>query len=245
MRVCNAKNWETLDVAKFPMLKNIKVKPLGNRHVPVNHGEALEIFKNRMTEHKFTPSKEVGLLSPDRLKFVYISEVVNEGNEYAFNLGFVNYNNKARSLEVISGEKVFVCSNEMYSGIVQESRRRHTTNVWSVIESKFEIGINQFSEFIEARRTQINRLKDVKFNDARLGQAILHLHRFSSLGNTDIGRIVTEWDHPSFDYGTHRQSAWNFQNACTYVIKENIEDPLRRITVCKDVEAAISEVVAA
>jgi len=245
MRVCNAKNWEKMGPAQFAGLKNIKVESLGNHHVPINHGEALELFKNRMETHSFTPTKEVGLLSPDRLKFVYVSEVQNEGNEYAFNLGFVNYNDRSRALEVISGEKVFVCSNEMYTGIVQESRRRHTTHVWKILEEKFEFGINRFSEFIEARRGQIDMLKEEKFNEPRFAAAILHLHRHSSFGNTDIGRIVTEWDNPSFQYGTHQRSAWNFQNACTYVIKENIEDPVRRISVCKDVDASIQHALVA
>ncbi len=240
MPVINEKGWtEIVDVDN---LRTVNTRPLGRRHVPVNHGEALDIFRNVLSDKDITAKSESGLLSPDDYKYVYVMQVEVAGiKDYIFNLGFINYNNKQKSMTVIAGETVMVCSNECYTGIIKESRRKHTNNVFEDIRDKFNIGVEYFKRFKEQRYTEINTLKKQEFGDRQVADVVLNMHRKSLMANTNIDRIIKEWDKPTFDYGTGGNTAWDFLNASTYTFKEYVRDPLQRITLTNEVSEYINE----
>lgn len=244
MRALNSASWA--DTKDLERLRGINTLPLGSRHVPLNHGDVLAKFWEGMKECGMTVATDRGMLSPDTYKYMYVAELANQGmrdKSMTFNIGFINYNNKQRSFRVLAGERVFVCSNEMFSGEVKESKRKHTKNAWEVLREKMSAGFDMFKKFTDARKTEIDRLKALAFPDVSLGAAVLELHRKSGLGNTDIDRIIKEWDAPTFDYGVDKNTAWNFQNACTFVIKENVSDPLRRVALHEDIRHAIEAAV--
>jgi len=242
--VMNAKNWD--EITDIANLKTINTPPRGPRHRPVNHGEVLEVFKERMDNGNVRFTNEVGLVSPDKYKFVYLVDVKtgdpDTKRDYTFSLGFINYNNKQKSLTVIAGEKVFVCSNEMFSNQMEDTRRRHTENIFRDISDKFDTGVNYFSDFVETRQQGITTCKNTEFDEKDLGKTILNYHRRSAIGNTCINRIIKEWDEPSYDYGTGGGTVWDFQNSVTHVLKD-VTDPLSRMNLQRDTQVYLDEVL--
>lgn len=241
MSVLNQKNW--MEITDIESLREVNTKRLGPRHVPINHGEALDLFKNKLVDRDIKIKQENGMLSPDDYKYVYCVAVDTKGltdGSYSFNLGFVNYNNKQKSLTVIAGEKVMVCSNECYTGQIQSSRRRHTENAMSDINERFDNGFEYFDRFVEQRSDVINTMKQREFADEQLGQVVLNYHRKSMIGNTHINRIIREYDNPTFDYATGGGTAWDFLNAVTHVLK-NVTDPLARMNLQRDTDNYISQ----
>lgn len=241
MTILNQKNWD--EVTDVATLKGVNTKRLGKRHVPINHGEALDLFKGKLADRNIKINTQNGMLSPDNYKYVYVVGVSTEGltdGSYGFNLGFVNYNNKQKSLTVIAGEQVMVCSNECFTGQVVSSRRRHTENAMNDINERFDNGFEYFDKFVEQRSGIISTMRKREFGDAQLGEVVLSYHRESMIGNTHINRIIQEYDKPTFDYGTGGGTAWDFLNAVTHVLK-GVNDPLARMNLQKDTDTYINE----
>ena len=242
MRVMNEKSWDrTIDNS---LLQSIDIKPQGPRHQPINHGFALELFKNKIRDNNLTISKETGLLSPDRMKYVYVSDINSSDiSDYTFTLGFVNYNNRQKSFTGLAGEKVFICSNECYQGLLVGGKR-HTTNIKDKLEDKITDIINSFLTFRDGRKTEIDGYKKTKFTDQNVANIVLDLIRNSQISNTDLSRIVREWDRPSYDDFSER-TAWSFTNAGTEVFKR-LNNPLHKMEIMEDFKKAIkNELVAA
>ena len=226
-RVLNQKCWsETVDLND---LRAVKTTPLGTKHHPVNHGDALEMFKTKLIDNGINVIKERGMLSVNKLKYIYVADVYNKCSDMVLTNGFINYNDKSKAFTMVMGEKVFVCSNECVSHQLRDLKSRHTGNVYQEIRDKMQSGIERFFEFTNERINDINMMKETPFGEKQLGSVILDLHRGSGLSNTNIGKIVEEFDNPSYPEFMDR-SAWNFHNACTHVFKR-IADPIVRINM--------------
>lgn len=240
--VCNQMNWT--NVTNIGNLRNIPTESLGPRHSPVNHGDCLDIFQNTLADKNVNFDNGTGLLSKDRLKYVYVCEInVDNRPDLTFTMGFCNYNNKKKSLTGLAGEKVFVCSNEMYTGQIKDYRRRHTAGIHGEVRGVFENTVEQFDAFVKKRGAEIDFLKEAKFGDKQLGDTVLNLHRNSYLGSTNISRIVKEWDNPRHEEFKER-TAWHFQNAATEVMK-GVTNPDSRLLFCNDIHKFINQAIAA
>lgn len=236
--VCNAKNWTATTDSKF--LQTVVTPSLGSRHVPVNHGDIIDIFRDVLSAKKIETVQERGLLSPDNMKFIFVVDIKSEASDYSFTLGFVNYNNKAKTFRGFAGEKVFVCSNEMVSNIIQASARRHTTNIFAALNDKVESIIEHYFIFRETRTTEINRLKQLPFTDDHLSKTVLAMHREGFLGNAFIDRVVHEYDAPRHEEFKPK-TVWSFQNACTEIAKE-IDNPERKIIATNRINGLIKRI---
>jgi len=238
--IMNAKNWyETIDIGE---LKTIKNRAMGERHVPINHGECLDFFKNKLSDNNVNVLDEVGMLSNDEKKYLYVVEakVAGVGEDVTFKLGFINYNNQQKSLTVVAGEQVLICSNEMYTGEMENTKRRHTKNAWNDIGTKFDNGIEYFEKFVETRTIEIGQLKGIQFPETALANMVLKMHRGKIVSNTNIDRIIEEFDNPSYDYGLGGSTAWDFMNAYSHIRKQ-FTDPISAMQTDKFIDTIVKQ----
>jgi hypothetical protein len=215
--VINACQWE--EITDINRLQKIEVNPLGPRHKPLNHGLALELFKDKLLDKGIEYEGEKGLMSPDTLKYAYVVNITHN-KEFSFCFGFVNYNNRQKCFTIIAGERVMVCSNEMFTGQIQESKKRHVNSLLGEIDAKMDLGLDYFNKFKDKRVDEIGVMKKREFGEPQLGKVVLNMHRNTTMSNTDIDRVIGEWDNPTYDYGVSKNTAWSFQNACTHVFKK-------------------------
>lgn len=239
-RILNQKNWiETIDAGR---LTEIETSAQGPRHCPINHGNALTMWRDLIGGSNLQIVNERGLLSQDNMKFILTSDVVDaKFEDFTFTIGWINYNNRMKAFTGFAGEKVFVCSNEMVSCQIYDSRRKHTTNVLDILKEKMTNIIEKFKSFRDERIVQIETMKTIPFADAQLGKLVLKLHREGNIGNTDIDRIIAEYDTPSHDCFAPR-TAWSMQNHLTEVAKK-IDDPCRRILFTNQSHGFIHEII--
>jgi len=236
--VCNQMDWEsTVDANR---LSHIKPVSLGNRHHPVNHGDALDMFKNTLSKNHLPILNQHGLLSNDGLKYVYVADIHNE-NDYVMTNGFINFNDKTKSFTIILGDRVFICSNECFSHQISDLRRKHTGSVSEDLRGRMQVGVDRFLAFADIRRSEISHLKEIPFNENELGKVVLGFHRDGELSNTNIDRVINEFDNPSYPEFQER-TAWNFQNSCTHVFK-GITDPVRRLNMQKKMKTIIDQAI--
>jgi len=240
--ICNDKNWET--TTNINRLSSIITEPRGPRHNPVNHGTALELFNERLGNNNIKISKQNGMLSQDLMKYIYTAEVIDESiPDFAFTLGFINFNNKKKSFTGLFGETVFVCSNEMFRGETIKDNRRHTANIMGKLEGKMDSIIDRFNDFRDKRFVQIEAMKNYELSDRETGELILNMHRNNVMSNTNIARVVQEFDFPTHEEFKPR-TLWSFQNSVTETAK-NITDPNRRMNATNRMHNIIDAKVAA
>ena len=245
-RVLNDENWD--NVIDIEELKRVNTPSLGNRHTPVNHGTALEIFKTTLDERGIKMSNEHGMLNSNvdkdmNMKYIFVADVRIPGiDDYVLNFGFVNFNNKQKSFTILLGERVMVCSNECFTHQLADLGRRHIGD--SVIESiteKIDIGAERFLDFTENRVQEIDGLKSVDFTDQMAGEALLDFHRNGrNISNSNIGRIVSEYDNPCHEEFKGR-NGWNFLNACTETFK-CIDNPVLRMSAQSHASKTINNI---
>lgn len=223
--ICNEKNWEV--TTSLTRLARINPISMGNRHQPVKHSLALEMFKDKISDKRLKITGENGMLSKDLHKYIYTCEVEDSSiPDLAFTLGFVNFNNKTKAFTGLFGEKVFVCSNEMFKGETIHNKR-HTTNIMEVLGGKIDGIVGNFDKFREKRMQEINKMKSIKIGDSDIGEFVLNMHRKKIMSNTNISRFIRECDkprHPDFE----DKNLWSLQNNFTEITKL-IDNPLYRV----------------
>ena len=236
LMVCNGKNWRpTIDVSE---LHDVMTDPQGPRHMPINHGHILEMFKEKIAADGIVIGEEQGLLSKDLFRYFFVAEVSDSMlPDLNFNLGFINFNDRSCSFTGLAGERVFACSNMQFSGKTIDIRRRHTTNVLSELSDKIDAIIARFKQFQRTRSEEIGSLKDCGFDDDNVAHCVLEMHRKTWMSNSDIGRVVAEWDAPTFSEFEDR-TAWSFNQAVTHILKKT-DNPVRLVQINNQVQDII------
>lgn len=240
--VCNSMNWtKTVDMDQ---LRSIAARSMGPRHNPVNHGEMLERFKNRGTFNGVEITDEQGLLSPDGKRYMYVAETrYDSANmDFSFTVGFVNFNDRSRSFTGLAGMQVFVCSNLTISGMINESRTRHSTNVESRLDEKIDTVFAQFANTRRVQLANVDAMKATKLTDELLGKFILWSTRQNFMGSTNLIRVINEVDRPTLN-NKDDSSLWRLHNAATYVIRENINNPVLAVESTKRVNDGIMALI--
>lgn len=228
--ILNQAKWT--DVSDVNYLSNIIPQALGNRHAPICHGDILGEFKNKMDNRGLNVNREQGLLSQDELKYVYVADIASEIDDLTFTVGFINFNDRSKSFTGLVGERVFVCSNEMFQGEMIESKRKHTTNVLSVLDEKLETILDAFNPFRDKRLREIGHLKSTCASQENISRVTYEMLRNGTLSNTDIKRFVDEWENPRHEDFAER-NFWSLQNAGTEIMKRT-KSPIRRVQVANE-----------
>ena len=223
--VLNQANW--IPTVDLEQLKGITNPSLGNHHQPINHGQALEMFQNKAEQNGLNLLDSVGLLSPEQDKFIYIAETKHTEGE-AYGLGFINFNDRSRSFVGLASQKVFVCSNLCFGGVFAPSRTKHTTFVNGRLGDKMEIIFDRYLDHVESMESSMGFLKQREIDDAILGNVLVQLHRNGVMGATNLTRIITEYDDPTFNDKNEGANGLRLYNAFTHTLKK-IKNPIQNI----------------
>lgn len=240
--VLNDKNW--IKTVNRDQLLGIAAVSQGPRHNPVNHGEMLDRFSERADHAGIQITAEKGLLSPNGQRFMYVADVAYDINDadYNFTVGFVNFNDRSRSFTGLAGQRVMVCSNECVTGILEESKTRHSTNVDNRLDAKMDSIFGQFKQVCDVQIGNVDRMKAAQLTDSLLGQFILNVTRSDFMGAANVRRVIEECDRPTLN-NHDDNSMWRLHNAATYVIRENVKNPLQIATSTKILNDEIVKLV--
>lgn len=221
----NGAGW--LETTDLEQLKRVRNPSLGNRHLPINHGDVLEMFRLKAEANGMKLGDSSGYLSPETDKFIYVAEV-SATPEMAYAIGFINFNDRSRSFVGLAGEKVFTCSNCQFGGVFTPSRTRHTLNVDDRLGDKVENIFDAYRGYEAKMRREQGFLEETEINDAILGEVIVNIMRKGVMGATNVQRIVTEYDNPTFNDKDAPANGWRLNNAITHTLKK-IKNPIQNI----------------
>jgi hypothetical protein len=242
--VCNDRGWTK--TTNMDLLRSIDAVSMGPRHNPINHGTVLERFRDRAASAGVEITAEQGLLSPDKKRFMHVADIRYDSlnSDFAFTVGFINFNDRTRSFTTIAGQRVFVCSNLCITGTLEESRTRHSTNVDGRLDARMDTAFAKFDEMFRVQMSNVDAMKAEKLTDALVGKFMLEATRQDLMGATNLRRIVEEIDKPTLN-NVNDNSAWRLHNAATYVLRENVKNPLLVAETTKRANDIISGLVAA
>lgn len=242
--VCNQMNWT--NTTNMDMLRAVVANPMGPRHNPVNHGEVLERFRSRADHAGIKVTAETGLLSPDQKRFMYVADIAYDSlkSDFAFTVGFINFNDRSRSFTTLAGQRVFVCSNLSVTGTLEESRTRHSTNVDNRLDGRMDTAFSKFDEMFRIQMGNVDQMKATKLTDELLGRFVLEGTRRDLFGATNMRRVIQEVDTPTLN-NIHDDSAWRLHNAATYILRENVRNPLLVAEATKQVNDVINDLCVA
>lgn len=135
---------------------------------------------------------------------------------------FGNSYNKMRKFKVSIGGRVFVCDNGMIMGDMNNFSRKHTGNALEEALQAIEEQIQQAEEHFQILCNQKNQLKEITISkklQAELSGRLFMEEEIITLSQLSV--IKQELEEPSFDYGVHQESGWNFYNAITHSLKKS------------------------
>lgn len=240
MKTCNSRNWtDTIDNNE---LATAELTVMGNRHTPIKHNEVLDMFRNKLDMNKLIITKEKGFLSPDKERYIYISDVSNLINtDYTFSIGFSNYNNEQKAFRPIFGETVFVCSNEMIKSENNGIKIRHTGDMLNKIGKLLDFSIVKFFEFMQKRTLTIEKMQNRKLEDFEVQTIIYHLVKENCFAGSFLSTFIKEYENPSYANFCAR-NVWSFQNAFTEALK-SINNPLQKIQMTDRMDNILASLI--
>lgn len=224
--VINEKNW--METTNIDQLRSIEALSQGPRHNPVNHGEMLERFAGRAEDAGIKVASETGLLSPDGKRFMYVADVAHDqaAADYNFTVGFINFNDRSRAFTGIAGQRVMVCSNLCVTGLLTDSATRHSTFVEGRLDGKIDTIFAEYKKLCTSQTAAVDQMKEIQLTDELLGKFILNCTRADFMGAANLRRIIGEVDTPTLN-NKDDNSLWRLHNAATYVLRENVRNPLQ------------------
>ena len=224
-QVLNQNGWNPTTDVEF--LASINNPSLGPRHLPIQHGEVLQMFLEKADQMGISIKSSSGFLSPEKDKYIYIAET-DQNEEVSYSLGFINFNDRSKSFVGLASERIHKWRSVCFSGVFSPSRTRHTLNVEERLEGKIDGVFGQYEKYITDMKSAMGFLKESQINDANLGRILVNLHRKQVMGATNITRIINEYDNPDFeDVGNN---GWKVYGSFSEVIKR-LKNPIDSITI--------------
>ena len=240
----NGAGWREIKTNEdFEFLNTIKNESKGNRHVPLQHGEAIRIFNDRLAAANVNIKEQHGLLSPNQQKFIFMTRVGDSNlPDLDFFLGFLSFNDKSRSLTNLRGTHVFCCSNGVISSESIGKKQKHLSHVNDGAVSVFDSGIEDFWQYRDNRLAMIEREKQIEVDDRMFADIILDMHKSKVFGKDPafIGKVVNEFVAPvprHEEFGS-KSTLWGLENAMTEMYKSY--NPISNIKQFEEFERIIS-----
>lgn len=198
---------------------------LGRLHRPQLHSNVLELFRNEAEARGLALSNEKGILSLDGRNLIYTARVNESSNpDFAYTIGFRNYNDRCIAFHGMFGSEVFVCTNGMCTGYIKPSRMKHMTDDLEDYKDKINVIYDYFPVAKAEIDNGIEQLKSVKIDDQKLGAFLVDGMRCGTFCSKVTSMVLREFDKPTLNADT--KNAWHLANAVTYVTTHEMKGDL-------------------
>jgi hypothetical protein len=204
-------------------IDNIALPVQTPSYTPVPHRQLMHQVMSAFTSNGFDIDRPAHQIHKKKPRFVSTFSVSGGGlpNDKALDwmVGVMNSYDSSRSVTLLFGARVFVCSNGM---IVADHKlkTRHTLNVWDRIPDLIATSVDAFGETICKAQRRNDQLREIVVDDRRMIDAFaMEVARRGLLPETKAVAYADEIHNPSFDYGVKENTLWNIHNAYTHTAK--------------------------
>ncbi len=172
------------------------------------------------------------VMKEDQSKYFGIATLLNgsDNEQHALTVGMRSSLDKSIAPAVAFGSSVFVCDNLAFTGEVT-LKRKQTTNNLRDIRPMIIDAVSRVKGMRDNQNRRFELYQDTKLTTARAGAVIAEMYRREIVNTSKIGKVIEEWDNPSFAHGN--KTAWRLFNAATEALKGSpvIQLPTRTIAL--------------
>ena len=210
---------------------------------PLPHHELMNRVERKIGDYGYRITHSHCLLSHggDRL-FGSITLGSRRSLGYRRMIGVRNSHDKSVAAGLISGARVTVCANGMFTGDDICLNRKHTSRLYEDLDQKIDEGFQKvFSEW-ERNDLRIMRFRETEISDERAHDLIIRSVDGEAIAPSAIPKVLREWREPWHQEFVPR-TAWSLHNAFTEVLKEKahlIPERSRILTSVFDRELGIA-----
>jgi len=230
-------------------LEGVVLPPVTETYQPIPHSWLLDELSDKLADIGITFGKQHHGLSHDGARYFGVIHLEGfagvESDLQMPMMGVRNSLDKRFGAQVCFGNQIMVCANLCFWGTYMLGRK-HTPNIMVDLPEM----ISRTLEGIPAMNESQNKRFDA-YREARLGQIaadhmVVEMLRHGAVNPARIGKVVDEWDRPTFDHGNDR-SVWRMFNAATQALKgvNAHEMPARTIALTQVCDEATGFKVAA
>lgn len=189
-------------------------------YVPVPHIELLDMVTTRAAQHNLTITGEQHCITPDGGSYFGILQVtgglISADMGYSFMIGIRNNLKKLFRAMLLSGNRVFICSNGCFSGEI-EVGHKHTKNIRRELPGMVDEALSRVIDVEALQVARYEAYKESLMTTAEADHMIMEMLRREHVNVTRIAPISKEWETPSYDHG--EKSAWRLLQAVTESMK--------------------------
>lgn len=204
-------------------IDNIAVPSATISYTPVAHRHLMHSVMSMFTANGFDIEKPAHQIHKKKPRFASTFAVSGGGlptdRSLDWQVGVLNSYDQSRSVTLLFGARVFVCSNGM---IIADHKlqTRHTTHVWDRIPDLIARSVYTFGETINHANQRNDRLREIIVDDRRMIDAFaMEVCRRGLLPTSKAVAYANEIHKPSFDYEVKENTLWNIHNAYTHTAK--------------------------
>lgn len=187
----------------------------------IPHGELVDTISDEVRSRGWKITEELYCLSKDGADlagaFSLTIPHLDSPEGQAYSLGFLTSNAMRRSLTMVVGTTVEVCSNGMATGEIVLCKK-HTTNFDIITEVDFAVG--RYLEKAKDIPALVTRLRGRDLKPVEAEHVLMEAGRAKLMPWSRIGDVDKEYHNPHHtEHGL--DTSWALLNAFTYTVKRN------------------------
>lgn len=131
-------------------------------------------------------------------------------------IGFQHSNRCKRSLRLMVGSTVFVCTNGLATGEIVLAKK-HTIGL-DLVE-QIDEGLVRYVEAAKLLKVRTDAMKATELTDEQVDHILMEAGRNKLIGWSFLGDVSEEYLHPTYaDNGS--KTSWGLYNAFTHILKK-------------------------
>jgi len=201
-------------------LEGIVLPPATDTYFPVGHQTVVDMAEERLQAMGFRFGNQAHSLTHDKARYFGLIELLNGSSvqeEFALVVGIRNSIDKSFPAAMGFGSHVFVCDNLAFSAEIRFSRK-HTVHIMRDLPDLIGNAVNQTQLYKVNQEARWEHYREYRIKDKRQADHIIvDMLRSEVINPSRVGKVVQEWDEPSYDHG--EQTAWRMFNAATEALK--------------------------
>ncbi len=189
---------------------------------PVAHSELMYLIKQQLEERDYSLSGAVDVkqsLDGEQIAGTIGIQKDSYGGDFQQTLVFTNSYNKRLPIRLVSGARVFICSNGMIIGEII-SLRKHTGDIFPALKQLITLAIDGMDKSFERTQNDVVVMKEVDLTTKLAAELIGRMYvEEQILTSQEVNEVVRQWRKPTFE-DFKPNNLWSLYNHVTYALKE-------------------------
>ena len=185
-------------VATVEQVNAIQPPPATQSWRPISHGHVRETALEMLETRGWKAEREdysIGHKGHVMFGVLTFDSIVATGVKLA--IGLRNSTNKMFPAGLCAGDRVMVCDNLLFAGMVTVMHR-HTVNILSEFPQRIAEGLARLPQFCENRATQIDRLRTTTISTDQARLLLTRMFEKGMLASAEFSNSLNEW-HGAFN----------------------------------------------